>query len=111
MTSHVQSGVRARDLFGHPPGLTALFASEVWERFAYYGNAALIVLYMVKYLLDPSRIESVIGLVAVKGALEFLFGRLRRSRSLRTFSDSTPALRISRRSSAVFWPTACSANA
>jgi POT family proton-dependent oligopeptide transporter len=81
MTSHAQSGVpetagRARDLFGHPPGLTALFATELWERFSYYGNAALIVLYMVKYLLEPGRIDAVIGFAAVKEVLEFLFGRL-----------------------------------
>jgi proton-dependent oligopeptide transporter, POT family len=81
MTSHAQSGVsetprRARDLFGHPPGLTALFATELWERFSYYGNAALVVLYMVKYLFEPGRVEAVIGFAAVKAGLEFLFGRL-----------------------------------
>ena len=47
---------RARtDLFGHPRGLTFLFATEMWERFSYYGMRALLVLYMVKYLLDPSK--------------------------------------------------------
>jgi POT family proton-dependent oligopeptide transporter len=64
------------DLFGHPRGLTVLFASEMWERFSYYGNAALVVLYMVKYLFDPVRIETVIGIGAVRGALEFVFGPL-----------------------------------
>jgi len=44
-----------RDLFGHPRGLTYLFATEMWERFSYYGMRALLVLYMVKYLLDPAR--------------------------------------------------------
>ncbi len=29
------------DLFGHPRGLTVLFAAEMWERFSYFGNAAL----------------------------------------------------------------------
>ena len=74
MTSHAQSGVSetprpARDLFGHPPGLTALFATELWERFSYYGNTALVVLYMVKYLLEPGRVEAVIGFAAVKAGL------------------------------------------
>jgi len=64
------------DLFGHPRGLTVLFASEMWERFSYYGNAALVVLYMVKYLFDPVRIETVIGIGAVRSALEFAFGPL-----------------------------------
>jgi len=36
---------------GHPRGLTFLFTTEMWERFSYYGMRALLVLYMVKYLL------------------------------------------------------------
>jgi POT family proton-dependent oligopeptide transporter len=64
------------DLFGHPKGLSVLFATEMWERFSYFGMSALLVLYMVKYLLLPGQIESVIGYGPVKGALEFLFGRL-----------------------------------
>ena len=41
--------------FGHPKGLTFLFATEMWERFSYYGMRALLVLYMVDYLLKPER--------------------------------------------------------
>src|SRR5882672_5323738 len=48
------------DLFGHPRGLSVLFATETWERFSYFGNSALVVLYMVQYLLQPGRIEGVI---------------------------------------------------
>jgi POT family proton-dependent oligopeptide transporter len=33
---------------GHPPGLTTLFLTEMWERFSYYGMRALLVLYMVE---------------------------------------------------------------
>src|SRR5262247_2043874 len=65
-----------RDVLGHPRGLAVLFATEAWERFSYFGNAALVVLYMTKYLFDPGRVEVVLGLGAVKAALEFLFGRL-----------------------------------
>jgi POT family proton-dependent oligopeptide transporter len=65
-----------RDFLGHPEGLTVLFATEMWERFSYFGNAALVVLYMVKYLFEPSRVEAVLGYRAVKGGLEFLFGPL-----------------------------------
>jgi proton-dependent oligopeptide transporter, POT family len=66
----------AGDIFGHPRGLAVLFATEAWERFSYFGNAALVVLYMVKYLLDPGRVDAVLGFGAVKAALELLFGRL-----------------------------------
>src|SRR5213593_1589329 len=66
----------AGEFLGHPAGLTVLFATEMWERFSYFGNAALIVLYMVKYLFDPGRVAAVVGFGAVKGALEFVFGPL-----------------------------------
>ncbi len=64
------------DLFGHPRGLTFLFATEMWERFSYYGMRALLVLYMVKYLLAPQRAGAVIGLVPFRHALEAVFGPL-----------------------------------
>ena len=66
----------ARDFLGHPRGLAVLFATEAWERFSYFGNAALVVLYMTKYLFEPGRFEAVLGLEAVKAALELVFGRL-----------------------------------
>jgi proton-dependent oligopeptide transporter, POT family len=65
-----------REFLGHPRGLTVLFATEAWERFSYFGNAALVVLYMTKYLFDAGRLETVVGLGAVKSALEFFFGPL-----------------------------------
>jgi POT family proton-dependent oligopeptide transporter len=64
------------DFLGHPRWLAILFATEAWERFSYFGNAALVVLYMVKYLLDPGRVEAVLGFAAIKAALEFVFGPL-----------------------------------
>ena len=66
----------ANDLFGHPRGLTFLFATEMWERFSYYGMRALLVLYMVKYLLQPENAENVIGLGALKQFYESIFGPL-----------------------------------
>src|SRR3954464_13407040 len=45
--------------FGHPRGLWYLAFTEAWERFSYYGMQSLLVLYMVKYLLLPGRIEHV----------------------------------------------------
>ncbi|WP_075591184.1 peptide MFS transporter [Labilibacter marinus] len=32
--------------FGHPMGLSTLFATEMWERFSYYGMRALLVLFL-----------------------------------------------------------------
>jgi POT family proton-dependent oligopeptide transporter len=65
-----------RELFGHPRGLTYLFATEMWERFSYYGMRALLVLYMLRYLLAPQRASDVLGLASFKSALEFVFGPL-----------------------------------
>jgi POT family proton-dependent oligopeptide transporter len=68
---------RAQDgRFGHPRALPYLFATEMWERFSYYGMRALLVLYMVKHLLDPARAQTVWGLGAFRHALEFVFGPL-----------------------------------
>lgn len=64
------------DLFGHPRGLTFLFLTEMWERFSYYGMRALLVLYMVKYLLQPGVAEHAIGFVAVRHGLELVSGPL-----------------------------------
>lgn len=36
---------------GHPKGLYILFATEMWERFNYYGMRAVLVLFMTKALL------------------------------------------------------------
>jgi POT family proton-dependent oligopeptide transporter len=33
----------------HPRGLYALFFTEMWERFCYYGMRALLVLYLIQY--------------------------------------------------------------
>jgi proton-dependent oligopeptide transporter, POT family len=62
--------------FGHPRALGYLFATEMWERFSYYGMRALLVLYMMKYLLASERAGDVIGLAAFHAALESAFGPL-----------------------------------
>src|SRR5713101_3965510 len=64
------------EFLGHPRGLSVLFATEMWERFSYYGMRALLVLYMVKYVLAPDTADQVIGLAALKRALEALLGPL-----------------------------------
>jgi proton-dependent oligopeptide transporter, POT family len=66
----------SRELFGHPRGLAFLFATEMWERFSYYGMRALLTLYMVKYLFLPGRADQVIGYEWLKSAHESLVGPL-----------------------------------
>jgi len=48
----------------------------MWERFSYYGMRALLVLYMVKYLLEPPARPKRARLARCRGALEFVFGPL-----------------------------------
>ncbi|MEP7277924.1 MAG: peptide MFS transporter [Bacteroidota bacterium] len=36
---------------GHPKGLYILFATEMWERFNFYGMRAMLMLFMIKALL------------------------------------------------------------
>src|SRR5437762_13992432 len=76
--SDISSAAPARltDILGHPRGLTYLFATEMWERFCFYGMRALLVLYMVKYLFEPERAGSVLGYDAIRSTLEFFVGPL-----------------------------------
>src|SRR5262249_30331817 len=48
----------------------------MWERFSYFGNSALLVLYMVKHLLQGGTAETVLGLGAVKAGIEAIVGPL-----------------------------------
>jgi proton-dependent oligopeptide transporter, POT family len=70
------AGQRNAELFGHPRRLTSLFATEMWERFSYYGMRALLILYMVDYLLKPEHADKVLGLAGLKRALTTLSGPL-----------------------------------
>lgn len=67
---------QADAILGHPRGLVYLFASEMWERFSYYGMRALLVLYMVDYLLAPERAREALGLAELRRGLELLSGPL-----------------------------------
>jgi POT family proton-dependent oligopeptide transporter len=40
-------GYRSLGFAAHPPGLTTLYFTELWERFSYYGMRALLILFMV----------------------------------------------------------------
>jgi proton-dependent oligopeptide transporter, POT family len=43
---------------GHPKGLYVLFATEMWERFNYYGMRAILILFMTKALLFDKTLAS-----------------------------------------------------
>lgn len=72
----IQRSAQRREVFGHPAGLSVLFATEMWERFSYYGMRALLVLYLTKYLLLPGHIENVWGYGAIKSFFESFAGPL-----------------------------------
>jgi POT family proton-dependent oligopeptide transporter len=61
---------------GHPPGVGWLSAAEFWERFAYYGMQALLVLYLSHYLFQPGTIDHVWGIGWFSHALESIYGPL-----------------------------------
>jgi hypothetical protein len=94
----IERAAAPADFLGHPPALPYLFATEMWERFSFYGMRALLVLYMVKYAFQPDMAETVIGLAPLRPWP-------RRS------TGSMAASSISPRCSAVTSPTACSASA
>jgi proton-dependent oligopeptide transporter, POT family len=71
------TGIRAgRTAFGHPFGLTVLVATEIWERFAYYGMRALLILYMTQQLLLPGHVEHLVFFAPLKTVFESLYGEL-----------------------------------
>lgn len=67
---------KPRDFLGHPKGLSFLFGTEMWERFAHYGLLSILILYMVNYLFLPGHVESVIGYGPIKTSFETVFGPL-----------------------------------
>ena len=48
--SEISTASAGRKLFGHPPGLTVLFTTQMWAEFSYYGLQALLVYYMTQRL-------------------------------------------------------------
>jgi proton-dependent oligopeptide transporter, POT family len=66
----------ARASRGQPPGLIFLVVTQMWERFAFFGTQALLMLFMARYLLVPEHAENVLGLGALKSALEGTSGPL-----------------------------------
>ena len=44
MRENLQNAVPQK---GHPKGLYVLFATEMWERFSYYGMRAVLALFLI----------------------------------------------------------------
>jgi len=51
VTTTSPSAVSTETVFGHPKGLYICFATELWERFSFYGMKYLLLLYLTKYHL------------------------------------------------------------
>lgn len=59
------------DLRSQPRGLLVLSATELAERFSYYGMVGLLVLYMTNQLLKPEHAGQVLGLATLRSIFEF----------------------------------------
>lgn len=64
-----------RELFGHPPGLTILFLTQMWAEFSYYGLQALLVYYMTGQLhFSQARSSMVFGIYGGAAFFSPFFG-------------------------------------
>lgn len=69
-----------RSFFGQPGGLATLFATEMWERFSYYGIRPLLVLFMTAALtsggfgFERTQASSIVGIYAASVYLASLPG-------------------------------------
>ncbi|HLI86941.1 MAG TPA: peptide MFS transporter [Bryobacteraceae bacterium] len=76
MATHI-SPREDTSFFGHPRGLATLFFTEMWERFSYYGQRAILILYMTAPLATGGLGFSVPKAGAIYGlytALAYLIG-------------------------------------
>jgi POT family proton-dependent oligopeptide transporter len=67
-----------RAFFGHPKGLLICFATELWERFSFYGMKYLLLLYLTKYHLftDSEGLEVLGAYAALVYAMPVIGGLL-----------------------------------
>ncbi|MEP7381908.1 MAG: peptide MFS transporter [Gemmatimonadota bacterium] len=69
-----------RSFFGQPGGLATLFATEMWERFSYYGIRPLLVLFMTAALtsggfgFERPQASAIVGIYAASVYLASLPG-------------------------------------
>lgn len=84
-----------KSFLGHPKGLGYLAFTEAWERFSFYGMQALLVLYMVNFLLLPGNVEQVAGIEQLRSIYGGLEGQAFASAIFGTYAASvylTPIL-------------------
>lgn len=69
---------RETPLLGHPRGLYVCFATELWERFSFYGMKYLLLLYLTKYHLfsDANGLEVLGSYAALVYAMPVIGGLL-----------------------------------
>ncbi len=67
----------ARTVFGHPPGLTVLFLTQMWAEFSFFGLQALLVYYMTKHLgFAQSKSSVIYGIYGAAAFFSPFFGGL-----------------------------------
>ena len=67
----------ARTVFGHPPGLTVLFLTQMWAEFSFFGLQALLVYYMTKHLgFSQSKSSLIYGIYGAAAFFSPFFGGL-----------------------------------
>ena len=66
------------EILGHPRGLFICFATEMWERFSFYGMKYLLLLYLTKYHLftDSMGLDVLGGYAALVYAMPVIGGLL-----------------------------------
>jgi POT family proton-dependent oligopeptide transporter len=66
------------EILGHPKGLFVCFATEMWERFSFYGMKYLLLLYLTKYHLftDSMGLDVLGGYAALVYAMPVIGGLL-----------------------------------
>ena len=67
----------ARTVFGHPPGLTILFLTQMWAEFSFFGLQALLVYYMTKHLgFSQAKSSLIYGIYGAAAFFSPVFGGL-----------------------------------
>ena len=69
MAGSTGDGKDYKTLWGHPIGLYVCFATELWERFSFYGMKYLLLLYLTKYHLFTD--ENGLGIVGAYAGLVY----------------------------------------
>src|SRR4051812_11712313 len=78
--ANINNPAASRGFFGHPVGLSTLFATEMWERFSFYGIRPLLILFMTTAVMnggfgfDRPQASAIVGIYASSVYLSSLPG-------------------------------------